>query len=75
MGENDARGSDESEDSGPDAATATVATRLNTCPPVQKVSDLPKDVGEGTICYVQEKGTSYLFVDGSWSSGGTKGEG
>jgi len=72
MAENEDRGTDDDVD--PDAATATVATRLTTLPPVQNVADLPEKAEEGTICYVHEKGTSFLFADGIWSSGSAKGE-
>ena len=40
MAENEDRGTDDDVD--PDAATATVATRLTTLPPVQNVADLPE---------------------------------
>jgi hypothetical protein len=68
MGQNE----DHEPENDPDAATATVATRLTTLPPVQKVADLPKAAEENTICYVHEKGTSFLFADGRWGSGGNK---
>jgi len=63
MGENEDRPEPD-----PDAATATVATRLTTLPPVQARSELPATADEGTICYVHEEETSFLFVDGAWSS-------
>ena len=72
MGENEDHGQDEHVD--PDAATATVATRLTTLPPVQNVSDLPGEAAEGTICFVHSEGTSFLYADGAWSSGSSKGE-
>jgi hypothetical protein len=44
----------------------TVSTRLLTIPPVQTVEDLPEDAEEGSICFVHERGDSFIFVEGSW---------
>ncbi len=72
MGEQEDHEAEEHVD--PDAATATVATRLTTLPPVQTAADLPTDAPDGTICYVHDKGTSFLYVDGAWSHGSDRGD-
>lgn len=44
----------------------TVATRLITIPPVERVDDLPDTAEEGSLCFVREQEESYLFVAGKW---------
>ena len=56
------------------AVDATAAVPLMTLPPVQTAAELPASAEGGTLCFVRDEGTSYLFADGVWSSSASHGE-
>jgi hypothetical protein len=49
-----------------DDGSKTVATSLPTIPPVDTLEDLPALSEEGAICFVRDRGESYVYVDGAW---------
>lgn len=51
-----------------DDGLKTVATRLPTLPPVERRSDLPAVAEEGAMCFVKERGESFVFLDGEWKA-------
>lgn len=51
-----------------DDGQKTQATRLPTLPPVERKSDLPMTAEDGAICFVRERGESYVFLSGAWKA-------
>ncbi len=49
-----------------DDAQRTQATRLPTLPPVERKAGLPRAAEDGSMCFVKDRGESFVFVDGEW---------
>lgn len=49
-----------------DDGSKTQAVSLPTLPPVDGMEDLPAMSEEGSICFVRERGESFVYVDGAW---------